>query len=753
MKSISAAPIVAFALLLSVSCGSSTPDDPAGVGGTSQDLGSLFGEPREHDRGEVPNDWFVQQRAFPRRDLDQRARLNAFEDAARSPLATAASTWTFAGPDNVGGRITDIEAHPSVPGLVYVATAAGGVFRSLDGGTSFTPIFDAQPSLSIGDIALDPRDPNVVWVGTGESNSAGDTYPGSGVYVSRDRGATWTSMGLVDTQQIGRVVVDPTSSDTIWVAALGNMRTADANRGVYRSTNGGRSWENVLFRASDAGAIDLAVDPSSPSTVYAAFWEHVRTPDTRVAGGVNSGLFKSSNGGGTWSQLTTGLPASVATTGRIGLSVCASSPRTLYAIFDDTKANFNGVYRSDNGGMSWARTKDRALKNLYSTYGWWFGNVRCSPTDPNTAFALGFGIAKTSNGGGTWTGATGQMHPDQHAMFIDPHDAQHLFVGNDGGFHVSKNGGRSYVGPSRLPATQFYDLAIDPRHPNRLYGGAQDNGVVRTTSGGTSDWAAIYGGDGMMTVLDPVDPNVIYSEAQNGAIGKSTDGGKTFSDLSPTFDRANWNTPIHLDPTDHNVLFFGGNKLLRSADAGSSFQAISPDLTSGVSPGLPGFGTITTFDVSRVDHKTIYVGTDDANVWVTRDAGVHWQTIASGLPKRYVTRVVADSVNPSHVFVTLSGYGTDGHLFASDDAGATWRRLDAALPQVPVNVVVQDPSSVSTLFVGTDVGVFTSADAGQTWQAMRTGMPVVPVLDLALDAGSRRLVAATHGRSMYATHL
>jgi photosystem II stability/assembly factor-like uncharacterized protein len=301
--------------------------------------------------------------------------------------------------------------------------------------------------------------------------------------------------------------------------------------------------------------------------------------------------------------------------------------------------------------------------------------------------------------------------------------------------------------------TQFYDVSIDPNDPKQLYGGAQDNGVVRTTTGGTSDWQAIYGGDGFFSFVDPQNSQIVYAESQNGALGKSTDGGNNFSDIAPQAERANWNTPVRLDPNDHNVLYYGANVLFRSANAGQSFAAISPDLTNGPSATLPGFGTISTFDVARTDSKTIYVGTDDGNVWMTRDTGAHWTKANQGLPKRYVTRVLADPQNAARVFVTFSGYGRDGHAFQSDDAGVTWRAIDTTLPQLPINVVLRDSKDASTLYVGTDVGVFVSGDLGTTWTALSKGMPVVPVLDLALDAKTRKLVAGTHGRSMYAMQL
>jgi photosystem II stability/assembly factor-like uncharacterized protein len=703
---------------------------------------------------EVPKDWFIAQRAFPGNSIDPVRRYQAFE-TARSFRANdenvTGSTWSFVGPDNVGGRITDIQSSPSRPETIYVASAAGGVFRSDDHGATMRPLFDGQASLSIGAIGVDPRNADVVWAGTGEANSSGDSYPGTGIYLTRDGGTTWQRMGLEKSQHIGRIVVDPTDSSTVYVATMGSMRVEDNNRGLYRTRDMGATWDQILFTSTRVGAVDVAIDPSNPSNLYAGLWERMRDDVSFKKGGPGSGIFRSTDGGATWTRSSTGLPEPGANSGRVGLSLCAGSPRTLYSIFDDTSAGLAGVYRSDDGAVSWRRVDTQTISGLFSSYGWWFGNVRVSPTNPDHVFALGLSLVHSEDGGRTWT-RSGRMHPDNHALLIDPTNPDQIYSGNDGGFHISSDRGVTWTRPVKMPITQFYNIAIDPTNSAKIYGGAQDNGTSRTTTGGASDWQAIYGGDGFQVVVDPVDTNIIYAESQNGGLGRSNDGGNNFSDIAPQPDRANWNTPIRLDPNDHNTVYFGGNRLYRSNNTGTTWNAVSPDLTNGPVATRPGFGTITTLSVSKADSHTVYVGTDDGNVWVTRTNGKDWTKISNSLPHLYVTSVQADTDDAARVWVTYSGFDDEplGRVFRSDDAGATWRPIGAGLPPVPVNALQRSPRSPDILYVGTDTGVFMTNNAGETWTALGTGMPLVPVLDLVFDRIQGRILAATHGRSIYA---
>jgi photosystem II stability/assembly factor-like uncharacterized protein len=733
-----------------ISCAADTKGSSA-----SADELAQVDEDDDEDATEVPNDWFVSQRAFPRNAIDPLEHLRALETARRfieedRPLGPA---WSFLGPDNIGGRITDIQASPARPERIYVASAAGGVFRSDDRGQTFRPIFDEQGTLSIGSIAVDPRDPDVVWVGTGEANSSGDSYPGTGIYLSRDGGTTWQRTGLERGEHIGRVVVDPRDSRTVYAAVMGSMRLENEHRGVYRTRDMGVTWERVLFTSPRVGAIDVAIDPENPSNLYAGLWERLRDDQGFRKGGPGSGVYRSADGGETWTRAMAGLPVPRTTSGRVGLSLCASQPRTIYAIFDDTEHGFDGLYRSDDGAGSWRRVDGPTIGGIFASYGWWFGNVRVSPTNPEEVFALGLYLSKSVDGGRSWA-RVGRMHSDHHALLIDPTNPSWIYSGNDGGFHVSSDHGATFA-KIKLPITQFYNIAVDPTDGAKIYGGAQDNGTSRTTTGGTSDWRNIYGGDGFQVVVDPVETNVIYAESQNGGLGRSRDGGATFASIAPTPERSNWNTPIRLDPNDHRVLFFGGNRLFRSANQGATWASISPDLTDGPTPGRPGRGTITTFSVSRADSRTIYVGTDDGNVWTTRTAGSEWTKISQSLPRLYLTSVTADPTDARRVWVTYSGFEAEprGRVFRSDDGGATWIAIGTGLPPLPVNALLRAPESADLLYVATDAGVYKTDDAGRSWHALGTGLPLAPVLDLVLDRVQGRLLAATHGRSIYALPL
>ncbi len=715
-------------------------------------------EAAEEAGGKAPNSWFLAQRSFPGARFEHSAWVAGLEQARRSRARGYGSDqrWSLVGPDNIGGRITDLHGSPANPRTVYAGTASGGVFRSRDAGATWAPIFDEAPSLSIGAVAVDPQDPATIWVGTGEANSSGTTYPGSGIYVTHDEGRSWEHKGLEATQHIGRVVVDPGDSRSIYVAALGALYAGSAERGVYHSKDGGETWQLLLHPSATAGAVDLVLDPANPQVILAAFWDRLHQPDKLVAGGPGSGVYKSSDGGASWRRLGQGLPAAAATGGRIGLSLCAADPRVVYAIFDDTAKNFNGVYRSDDTGETWRRTSDGDLSGMYATYGWWFGNIRVDPTNPDRVFALGYSAHMSSDGGRTWS-ALGGVHADNHALFLNPAAPATVYLGNDGGVFTSVDHGGHFARGGNIAVTEFYSVAVDATHSERLFGGAQDNGTVRTRTGGASDWKEVNGGDGFQVIVDPVDGKVVYSESQYGALGRSDDGGANFSDVAPGAARANWNTPIRLDPNDHKALFYGGEKLYRSANQGDTWTAISPDLSGGAGEkDALVTGTITAFDVAKADSKVIYAGTDNGKLWVTRDAGRTWTPIGAALPRRWITGLATDPADAGRVVLTISGYRSGErlpHVFRSTDFGAQWTDIAAGLPEVPVNVVRLDPESATTLYVGTDAGAYVSRDDGASWRLLGAGLPMVPVIDLTYDGAGRRLLAATFGRSIYGIRL
>jgi photosystem II stability/assembly factor-like uncharacterized protein len=711
----------------------------------------------EEDKGEKPHDWFYMQRAYPQSVINEEAHQMAYQQVLvmmEQYAERSKGEWISRGPTNIGGRVTGIALHPTNSNIIYAGAADGGVFKSTDGGLTWDVLTDQFITLSVGDVAIDPNNPNTVYVGLGEANLAGDNYDGDGVYRTTDAGASWTNIGLAQTKRIGRVAVHPANSDIIFVAGAGAQFSADSARGVYRTTDGGATWEKVLYISDSTSAIDLRINPVHPDTIFAAMWERMRWPTRRKAGGQTSGLYRSTDIGMTWTELTSGLPSG-ANVGRIGITICAASTNVLYATYTDSVGWLDAIYKTTDGGDSWYQTSGQPSSWLYSNFGWYFGQIRVHPSNPDIAFVLGVPLYRTTNGGNSWADVSDIQHVDHHALEFDPSNLSHIVDGNDGGVYYSTNGGSIWIKSYNLPITQFYAATIDELNPQRTYGGTQDNGTLRTMSGSLDDWDMIYGGDGFYCIVDHTNSNVIYAESQYGNLGKSTNGGNSFYPAMngiSSGDRMNWSTPVIMDPNDNLVLYYGANRLYRTSDGAGSWIAISDDLTNGPGSGNLIYGTITTVAVARTDGNVVYVGTDDANVWVTIDGGMNWTSIDTGLPDRWVTRVAVDPNDASVAYVTFSGYRYDSplpHVYRTTDYGSTWNNIASNLPEVPVNAIVIDPENTARLYVGTDYGVYYTTDTGASWQPLGTGLPFSAVDDLVLHNGIRVLRAATHGRSFF----
>lgn len=742
-------------------------------------------EPREREAAagqggpDAPTDWFYMQRAFPSGVIDREARPRALRQARALRDAgpeggaekAAAEAWDFLGPVNIGGRITDVVADPADPTRVFVGAASGGVFRSTDNGATWTDVWAGAGSLSIGALAMDPTNPDLLWAGTGEANPGGGSiaYGGDGVWKSTDGGAIWISCGLALTNSIGRIAVDPLTPSRVFVAATGDLYAKDTDRGLYRTTDSGASWEQVLFVSDSTGCVDVAIDPANPNRVLAATWERMRRPGTRFYGGVTSGIWLSTDGGTAWTQITSGLPTAASKPGRIGIAIAPSSPSTCYAVYADSTGLFAGFYRSTDSGVTWARRTDSQLASggFYSTFGWWFGRLWVHPTLPGTVWADGVGLYRTTNGGNAWSAVSGSLHADQHAQWIQPSNPSVMWKGNDGGAYRTTNAGTSWTHVATLPITQFYTCEAHTAEPWKAYGGAQDNGTWRSIAANSDDWGELpIGGDGQYVVVDPNATSVIYGEYQYGEFFKSVNGGASFSSAVSGIsvgDRKNWSTPVVVDPASvgkpQTTLYYGANRLYRSTNSATSWSAVSGNLSDGF-PGANGvtYGTITTVSVSPLDSATIWVGTDDANVWVSTNAGGSWTQVDGALPERWVTRVAADPSDAASALVTFSGYRDAdplAHVFETTDRGATWSDVSGDLPDAPVNDLVIDPGNPSALYAATDVGVFFSLDRGAQWFALGTALPEgVVVTDLEHVAGTPpRLLAATYGRSMYSLPL
>lgn len=711
-----------------------------------------------------PNETEYIKRTFPFYKADPDAHLVALKQAQEMRSETEIMfqsdnlipAWEFAGPVNIGGRFSDVEYNPNNTDIAYAGAATGGIFKTTDGGVTWFPVFDDQAVLPIGDLAVDPVNSDIVYAGTGEANGGHNNFAGGGVYKSTNGGDTWLLIGLENTVSIGRIVINPLNPLRIYVAAAGSYFAPNPERGVYRSDDGGSTWSKVLYLNDSTGAIDISIDPINPNNLLSAMWQRTRYPNGGQLYGPWSGVHKSVDGGNTWTVLgpSNGLPnSSTSNVGRIGLSTSASSPNISYALFTNG-STYSGFFKTTNAGLNWTNANPNGtLQNGFSSFSWYFGNVRVHPTDPNTVYVLDFSINKTTNSGTSWSELTSNnIHVDQHALAFKPGDPNRIIFGNDGGLYNSSNGGNSFTKVASQPVTQFYEIGLDKTNPQRLYGGTQDNGTNRTMTGSTSDWTSIYGGDGFYVIVDYTNPNIIYAESQNGGLGKSTNGGNSFSSATtgiPSGEKRNWSTPVVMDPNVNTVLYYGTNKVYRTTNSASSWTAASPDLTNGNQARL---GTVTTIDVAPTNSNIIIAGTDDANVWITTNNGTNWTKVSQTLPYRWVTRVAFDPQNDNIAYVTYNGLkwvDPQPHVFRTSDRGATWQDISSNLPDAPINAFAVDPLRANVLFVGSDVGAYVSFNTGQEWQYLGTGMPMVSVYDFKIHPTAYYLVAGTHGRSMY----
>ena len=758
------------------------------------------------------------------------------------------------GPTIMSGRIVDVAVNPENPNEFYAAYASGGLWHTTNNGTSFTPVLDNAATQNIGDIAVDWNN-STIWVGTGENNASRSSYAGIGILKSTDLGKTWEHMGLPDSHHIGRILINPNNPNEVVIGVTGHLYSPNNTRGIYKTTDGGKTWKQTLFINATTGIIDIAVAPNNFKVQYAAAWEKDRKAWNFSGNGQHSGIYKSTDAGETWAKISDNknFPTGEGV-GRIGLAVFDEN--TVYAVHDNqnrrtkgkkpskhkglTKEDFktmnkdnlltlsdkklnrflkqNGfhekyraanvkqlvrsgnvlpidlahyledansllfdtpvigaeVYITQNGGSSWNKTHDQYIDDLFYSYGYYFGQIRVHPTNKNTIYLAGVPLIASTDGGKTFTQISKEnVHADHHALWINPDLKGHLINGNDGGINISYDGGEHWIKCNTPSVGQFYAINVDNESPYNIYGGLQDNGVwvgpnTYTPSRswhqeGQYPYEGIMGGDGMQIMIDNRDANIIYTGYQFGnyyRINRETEKRKYIQpkhELGERPYRFNWQTPILLSEHNQDILYLGGNKLMRSMNQGDDWTAISKDLTQGGKKGNVAYGTLTCIAESPFKFGHLITGSDDGLVYTSKNGGDTWTDISNGLPKDlWVSRVIASQHHKDRIYVALNGYRWDdfsAYIFKSDNNGATWQPIAKSLPASPVNVIREDLNNENILYAGTDNGLYVTFDQGLHWYPFTNGLPAVAVHDVVIQKKTNDLIIGTHGRSIYKTNV
>lgn len=812
--------------------------------------------------------------------MDQRRKLQA-----QSPLNEI--KFRNIGPAIMSGRVVDVDVNPEDPTEFYVAYATGGLWHTTNNGQSFTPIMDSLDMLFIGDIAVNwekttvakgvSTSDRIIWVGTGEVNSSRSSYAGVGIYKSNNNGKSWEYLGLPESHHIGKIQLHPGNDKVAWVAVLGHLYSPNKERGVYKTSDGGKTWKQTLFVDDNTGAVDLDINPANPSELYAAMWYRTRRAWKFEESGKSSGIYKSTDGGENWTLISG--PGSGFMTGdkigRIGIAVYPKNPNLVWAVVDnntpkpaETKANdtlykkelfkniskeefavlktnlidtflrkngfprkYNGkqvkemvasgkvapnalwdyldsddgfqntgiagceVYKSEDGGKSWKKSHEKPIE-IFNTYGYYFAKIYTSAYNPDKIFILGFYAQMSTDGGKTFkTIDQNNVHPDHHALWVNPKKDSHLINGNDGGANISYDNGQNWFKANTPPVGQFYAITVDDAKPYNVYGGLQDNGSwwgpsthkedIGWIDNGQYPYKGINGGDGMQAQVDTRDNATVYSGSQFGVYSrynKNQRGSQKFirpqHELGEKPLRFNWQTPILLSKHNQDVLFYGSNRLYRSLNKGDTMIAMSADLTRGRVSGNVPYGTITTISESPLRFGLIYTGTDDGNIHRSYDGGYTWEQLNQAAPppppvkkgaklpaisnklvsnQLWVSRVTASQHKEGRIYVSLNGYRFDNfapYLYVSDDYGVSWTAIHQSLPHEPINVVKEDPKDENIIYVGTDGGLYVSFDRGQSYMIWNGGMPLsVPVHDIAIQQRENEIVLGTHGRSLFVSKL
>ena len=681
------------------------------------------------------------------------------------------------GPAVMSGRITDIDCVIKDPRIIYVGSAGGGVWKSTDGGVTFKPVFEKY-TMSIGCITIDQNNPDTVWVGTGETWVRNSTSVGTGLYKTTDGGKTWKFMGFKNSERISEIVIHPKNSKIVYVGVLGHLWNSNEERGVYKTTDGGKTWKRILYVDENTGCADLAIDPQEPDILYAAMWQFRRKPYFFTSGGPGSGLYKSTDGGKTWKKLTKGIPKGEL--GRIAIDVAPSRLSTVYALIE---AKETALYRSDDMGETWRKMGTGLGIKARPFY---FANIKVDPKNHNRIYNTSLFLFMSDDGGKSFTSPLSieafffsKIHPDLHAIWINPNNPDHIIIGTDGGVYISYDRAQHFKFVKNLPVSQFYHVSYDFQYPYWVYGGLQDNGSWRGPSRAfnvvgiqNKDWENVGGGDGFYVFADPYEPHIVYNEWQGGRLQRYNRKTGEMKDIRPLPKkgepeyRFNWNTPVILSPNDPKVIYMGAQFLLRSKDRGDSWERISPDLTTNDpeklrqaesggltidNTGAENHCTIVTISESPLDPNVIWVGTDDGNLQITTDGGKTWTNVVKNIPglppNTWCACVEASHHDKATAYVVFDGHRTGDmkpYIYKTTDFGKTWVSLATKDIEIYCHVIREDLVNPNLLFLGTEFGLYISIDGGKNWARLKT-LPKVGVRDIAIHPREHDLILATHG--------
>lgn len=709
-------------------------------------------------------------RNFPETDLDIRPFVKGKKEVQQHMQALSKSNtgfdqpWIIQGPGNIGARITTLAISPDNEDIIFAGFAGGGLWRTIDGGTNWTSIFDTELFNSIGDITIDPKDSNTIYVGTGDPNVPGRSYIGDGLYKSTDGGDSWIHLGLTEQRIIPKIAVHPENSDILFAASMGLPFERNDSRGLFKSNDAGETWSQTFYISDSTGVTDLIIHPDNPDIMHVSTWDRIRNDKESLVQGETSGIWRTADGGQNWSRAI-GIPDTIAC--KTGLATCKAQPEYVYAIVVNTDKEVGGIYRSTDSGETFTELPTERLRDdsALGGFGWYFAKITVDPTDPHHIYVLGVDLWETTDAGESWNLATPiwwtyEVHADKHDLQIL--DNGNMYLATDGGMYKTNIDSllifddffiEGWEDIENIPTTQFYRVAYNPHNPDLYYGGAQDNGTTAGNIEEINDWERVFGGDGFQTVFNPIDPDHFFAETQRGGIYMTYDGGNSFEDATSGLEgNKNWDMPYLMSMYNPDVMYAGTDAVYRADNAYfPEWYALSDTLTAG------GYETTFSSNISCLCQgyegpNILYAGTSNGLLHLSKNGGFTWEVISEDLPDRYMTSVKASPSNDATAYVTLSGYKFNEfvpRVYRTDDYGQSWTSIADGLPDMAVNDILVLPDyDDNVLFVATDGGVYGTVDAGESWERLGVNMPNIPCYDLVINEAKQELVAATFGRSI-----